>query len=145
MNSTAVRLALAAAALWLVFSGGGGGGGGVAVVPYSGSMTGLHQASREMPAPDRAALSGALDAASKMLAADSKGLVGTTPAVQKFITAVIEFDYVGVGKPSAKYPNAASALQSEMQKALGTDIAPVDAAVRSRMVSALTEAASAVR
>lgn len=144
MNSTAIRLALAAAALWLVL-GGGGGSVVPSVAPYSGSMTNLHQASREMPAADRAALSGALDAAGKMLASDSKGLVATTAAMQKFVTAVLEFDYVGVGKPSAKYPSAASALQSEMQRALGSDVGPVDSAVRSRMVSALTEAALAVR
>jgi hypothetical protein len=71
--------------------------------------------------------------------------VSTTEELQRYIKAVTEFDYIGVGKPTAKYPAVASAIQSELTKVIGTDVAPVTPAMRSAVSAALTEAGKAVR
>jgi hypothetical protein len=80
-----------------------------------------------------------------MLAADQLGLVSTTEELQRYIKAVTEFDYLGMGKPTSKYPAVAKAFQDELTKAVGTAVAPVTPALRSSVAAALTEAGKAVR
>ena len=144
--SQPVRLAVAAGVIWYAlgmpgFQNGGGGG----VVPYSGGATAVHTAARSMPAADRATLSAALIAAGDALAADSLGMVGTTETAQKFVKAVLEFSYAGMGKPAAKYPEVAAAIQKELEATFGTDIATIDAAKRSAISEKLRTVGAAVK
>jgi hypothetical protein len=142
-----LRPALAAAIVWYALgmpglpSAGKPGGGG----SYVGPMSALHTAASSMPAREREVLSEALAAAGEMLAGDVQGLVANTEGLQRYIKAVTEFDYIGIGKPTAKYPGVASALQSELSKVIGSDVAPVTASIRSSVSAALTEAGKAVR
>jgi hypothetical protein len=113
--------------------------------PYTGSMTALHDAAKAMDPKDREALSEAIAASGEMLKADQQGLVSTTEELQRYVKAVVEFDYLGVGKPTAKYPAVAKAFQDELVKAIGNDVAPVTPTLRSSVASALTEAGKAVK
>jgi hypothetical protein len=148
MNPT-VRMILAAGIVWYALTGGkipgvspaGGGSSG----PYTGPLSALHSAASGMEARDRAVLSEAMAAAGEMLEADRLGLVTTTEELQRYIRAVTEFDYIGIGKPTQKYPNVAKAFQAELEKAIGTDVAQVTPAIRSAVVAALAEASKAVR
>jgi hypothetical protein len=146
VNAAALaRAAVAAAVLWYVFGGGAGLQPGPASGPYAGPMAGLHSAAAAMQQQDRAVLAEALAAAGEMLAADVQGLVSTTEELQRYVKAVTEFDYLGLGKPTAKYPAVASAIQTELARAIGPDVAPVTPAMRSAVAAALTEAGKAVR
>lgn len=144
--SQPVRIAIAAGVVWYALGMPGyqpAGGGGVG--PYVGGATAVHSASRSMPAGDRATLSAALIAAGDALAADSLGMVGTTETAQKFVKAVLEFSYAGMGKPAAKYPEVAAAIQRELEATFGTDIATVDAAKRSAISEKLRTVGAAVK
>lgn len=145
MNNDLIRYGLAAAVLWYVFAGPAAGPVAPVSGPYTGPMTALHTAAASMEPHDKAVLSEALSASGEMLAGDVQGLVSTTEELQRYIKAVTEFDYIGVGKPTAKYPAVASAIQSELTKVIGTDVAPVTPAMRSAVSAALTEAGKAVR
>jgi hypothetical protein len=145
VNNDLIRYGLAAAVLWYVFAGPAAGPVVPSSGPYTGTMTALHTAAASMDGKDRAVLSESLGAAGEMLAGDVQGLVSTTEELQRYIRAVTEFDYIGVGKPTAKYPAVASAVQSELTKVIGTDVAPVTPAMRSAVSAALTEAGKAVR
>lgn len=145
MNEQSVRLVAAAVVLWAVF----GGGVGPVLPPssstYSGPMAELHASSRSMAAADRAALSAALAAGGDALSADTRGLVSTTEAAQRYVAAVLEFSYNGLGRPSAKYPAVADALSNEMRKVVGDDSKALDAAGRSRLAEAFRESSRALR
>lgn len=150
MNATTVRMILAAGLVWYALTGGklpgGGGGGGVIPSgPYTGQMAALHAAASTMATHDRAVLAEAMAAAGEMLAGDSLGLVSTTEELHRYIKAVTEFDYVGIGKPTQKYPAVAKAFEAELAKAIGTDVAPVTPAIRSATAAALAEASKATR
>jgi hypothetical protein len=80
-----------------------------------------------------------------MLAGDSLGLVSTTEELQRYIKAVTEFDYVGIGKPTQKYPAVAKAFQAELVKAIGTEVTQVTPAIRSAVVAAMAESSKATR
>jgi hypothetical protein len=150
MNATTVRMILAAGIVlyvltdgripWDLLAGGGSSGG-----PYAGPLSTLHAAAASMDPKDRAVLSEAMAAAGEMLEADRLGLVTTTEELQRYVRAVTEFDYVGIGKPTQKYPAVAKAFQAELEKAVGTDVAPVTPAIRSAVVAALAEASKATR
>jgi hypothetical protein len=145
VNNDLVRYGLAAAVLWYVFAGPAAVPTGPSSGPYTGTMSALHTAAASMEPHDKAVLSEALSASGEMLAGDVQGLVSTTEELQRYIKAVTEFDYIGIGKPTAKYPAVASAVQSELTKVIGTDVAPVTPAMRSAVSAALTEAGKAVR
>lgn len=145
MNTTALRLAAAAALVYFALTAAGGGGLSVAVAPYAGTLPNVHTASRVMAAADRRALSEALTAAGEMLGADNLGLVGTTEEMQTFVKACLEFDYQGLGKPSAKYPSVARAVQADISKAIGEDVAQVTPEKRAAVAAVLIEAGKAVR
>jgi hypothetical protein len=98
-----------------------------------------------MDPKDRAVFAEAMAAAGEMLAADSLGMVSTTEELQRYIKAVTEFDYVGIGKPTTKYPAVAKAFQAELVKAIGTDVAQVTPAIRSAVAAALAESSKATR
>ena len=112
---------------------------------YTGSMAGLHDASRSMAADDRQSLAEAMTAGGDMLAADTRGLVNTTEKAQEFVAGILEFSYNGIGKPKTKYPAVADAISAEMQKAVGDKVGPFDAAGRARLVDSLLEAGRALR
>lgn len=149
MDNNTVRLLLVAGAVWYALSGAGGVGsilnGQAQSAAYSGRLTDLHSASRSMDPKDRAALSEALTAAGSMLAADRKGLVGTTSELQRYILAVTEFDYLGLGTPKSKYPAVASAIERELSAAYGKDETQVTADMRSRVSEVMAEAGRALR
>jgi hypothetical protein len=137
---------LAAGIVWYALTGGAiPTVGVVSHGPYTGPLTALHTAAAAMDPKDRAALSEATTAAGDMLAADQLGLVSTTEELQRYIKAVTEFDYLGMGKPTTKYPAVAKAIQDELSKSIGTEVAPVTPAIRSAVAAALSEAGKALR
>ena len=90
-----------------------------------------------MEAHDRLVLGEALGAAGEMLEADKLGLVATTEELQRFTRAALEFEYQGLGKPTKKYPEVAKAIQAELSKAIGSDVAPVTSSMRREVAAAL--------
>ena len=112
---------------------------------YAGPMMGVHVAAREMPDDARAAMSYAFDTGADMLRADVTGLVKNTDVAQEYALAFLTFSYNGIGKPIAKYPATADAIETELAKVYGTDIVPVDAAKRSAIAAAFDEIGKAVR
>ena len=145
--SQPVRLALAAGIVWYAMGMPGVGGGGLVspLSPYAGPLAAVHSAGAAMSPADRATLSAAMTAAGDALAADSRGLVDTTEEAQEFFVAVLEFSYVGMGKPSAKYPEVAKAISAEMERVVGTEVASIDAAKRQELVNAFHEAGRALK
>ena len=117
----------------------------VVVEPYTGPMTGLHQTSRSMEEQDRVWLSDAFTAGGDMVAADSRGLIADTQKAQDMVIAILSFDYQGLLKPSAKYPSLADAIEAELVKCIGDDIAPMSDADRSKFGNCLTEIGKATR
>ena len=149
MNSNTIRIIVGAGIVWYALTGGKlpglPSGPAAPSGPYTGTMGALHTAAATMDPKDRAVLSESITASGEMLAADQLGLVSTTEELQRYIKAVTEFDYLGVGKPTQKYPAVAKAFQDELTKAIGSDVAPVTAAMRSTVAAALAEAGKAVR
>ena len=87
-------------------------------------MTGLHQTSRSMDPQDRIWLSDAFTAGGDMVDADGRGLIADTEKAQSFVVGILSFD-IKVFKPSAKYPSLAEAIEVELVKCIGDDIAPM--------------------
>jgi len=139
MNSTAVRLAIAAGIAYYALSGGGGDSLPVMTDAYSGSMTALHSSSRSMDSHDRAVMSAAFTTASDMLAADQRNIVSDTQKAQDFVVGVLSFSYVGVGQPATKYPMVADAVEAELKKIYGDDIKPLTSSEKQRVVEVLDE------
>ena len=147
-----IRVAIVLATLGYLFGGEDGGRKPkpepvpcVVVEPYTGTMTGLHQTSRSMDPQDRVWLSDAFTAGGDMVAADSRGLIADTEKAQSMVVGILSFDYNGVFKPSAKYPALADAIEAELVKCIGSDIAPMSDADRSKFGNCLTEIGKATR
>jgi hypothetical protein len=147
-----VRIAIVLATLGYLFGGDGGGRPPkpepvpcVVVEPYTGPMTGVHQASRSMEDQDRIWLSDAFKAGGDMVNADGRGLIADTEKAQSFVVGILSFDYAGVFKPSAKYPALADSIEAELVKCIGDDIAPMSDADRSKFANCLTEIGKATR
>ena len=111
----------------------------VVVPDYTGPMTALHQTSRSMESQDRVWLSDAFTAGGDMVAADNRGLIADTEKAQSMVVGILSFDYNGVFKPSAKYPALADSIEAELVKCIGSDIAPMSDADRSKFGNCLTE------
>ena len=58
---------------------------------------------------------------------------------------ILQFDVNGVFKPSAKYPALADAIEVELVKCIGEDIAPMSDADRSKFANCLKEIGKATR
>ena len=151
-GSDLIRYAVVLATLAYLFGGDGGPRPPkpepvpcVVVEPFTGPMTGLHQTSRSMEEQDRIWLSDAFTAGGDMVAADSRGLIADTQKAQDMVIAILSFDYNGVFKPSAKYPSLADAIEAELVKCIGDDIAPMSDADRSKFGNCLTEIGKATR
>ena len=146
-----IRVAIVLATLGYLFGGDGGGKPKPEPVPcvvvpdYTGPMTGLHQTSRSMEEQDRVWLSDAFTAGGDMVAADSRGLIADTEKAQSMVVGILSFDYNGLQKPSAKYPSLADAIEAELVKCIGDDIAPMSDADRSKFSNCLTEIGRATR
>ena len=147
-----VRIAIVLATLGYLFGGDGGGKPKpepcvpcVVVEPYVGPMTGLHSASRTVEEQDRIWLSDAFTAGGDMVAADGRGLIADTEKAQSFVVGILSFDYNGVFKPAAKYPALADAIEVELVKCIGDDIAPMSDADRSKFANCLKEIGKATR
>jgi len=146
MNANVARLAGAAILVYLAMSGSiPGVPGGSSSGPYTGPLTALHSAAVSMEPHDRLVLGEALEAAGEMLDADKLGIISTTEELQRYIKAATEFEYQGLGKPTKKYPEVAKAIQAELSKAIGSDVAPVTSSMRRDVSAALVEAGKAVR
>ena len=117
----------------------------VVVEPYVGSMTALQAASRNVETQDRVWLSDAFTAGGDMVAADNRGLIADTEKAQSMVVGILSFDYNGVFKPSAKYPALADSIEAELVKCIGSDIAPMSDADRSKFGNCLTEIGKATR
>jgi len=117
----------------------------VVVEPYTGPMTGVHQASRSMEEQDRIWLSDAFTAGGAMAAADSRGLIADSEKSQSFVVGILSFDFNGVFKPSAKYPALADAIEVELVKCLGDDIRPLSDSDRTAFANCLKEIGKAIR
>ena len=151
-GSDLIRYAIVLATLGYLFGGDGGPRPPkpepvpcVVVEPYTGPMTGVHQASRSMEPQDRVWLSDAFTAGGAMAAADSRGLIADTEKAQSMVVGILSFDYNGVFKPSAKYPAIADAIEAELVKCIGEDIAPMSDADRSKFANCLKEIGAATR
>ena len=151
-GSDLIRYAVVLATLAYLFGGDGGPRPPkpepvpcVVVEPYTGPMTGLHQTSRSMDPQDRVWLSDAFTAGGDMVAADSRGLIADTEKAQSMVVGILSFDYNGVFKPSAKYPSLADAIEAELVKCIGDDIAPMSDTDRSKFGNCLTEIGKATR
>ena len=147
-----IRVAIVLATLGYLFGGEDGGRKPkpepvpcVVVEPYTGPMTGLHQTSRSMEEQDRVWLSDAFTAGGDMVAADSRGLIADTQKAQDMVVALLSFDYQGLLKPSTKYPSLADAIEAELVKCIGDDIAPMSDADRSKFANCLKEIGKATR
>ena len=117
----------------------------VPVEPYTGPMTGVHQASRSANEQDRVWISDAFIAGGDMVDADGRGLIADTEKAQSFVIGILQFDVNGVFKPSAKYPALADAIEVELVKCIGDDIAPMSDADRSKFANCLKEIGKATR
>lgn len=151
-GSDLIRIAIVLATLGYLFGGDGGGRKPkpepvpcVVVEPYTGPMTGVHQASRSMEEQDRIWLSDAFTAGGDMAAADSRGLLSDSEKSQSFVVGILSFDFNGVFKPSAKYPALADAIEVELVKCLGDDIRPLSDSDRTAFANCLKELGKAIR
>ena len=150
-NGGTIRILIALALIGAIFSGGSDPKPKPEPVPcvvvpeYDGPMTGLHQTSRSMDPQDRIWLSDAFTAGGDMVAADGRGLIADTEKAQSFVVGILSFDYNGVFKPSAKYPALADAIEVELVKCIGDDIAPMTDADRSKFANCLKEIGKATR
>ncbi len=151
-GSDLIRYAVVLATLAYLFGGDGGPRPPkpepvpcVVVEPYVGSMTGVHQASRSMEEQDRIWLSDAFKAGGDMVNADGRGLIADTEKAQSFVVGILSFDFNGVFKPSAKYPALADSIEAELVKCIGSDIAPMSDADRTKFANCLTELGKAIR
>ena len=151
-GSDLIRYAVVLATLAFLFGGDGGPRPPkpepvpcVVVEPYVGSMTGVHQASRSMTEQDRIWLSDAFEAGGNMVNADGRGLIADTEKAQSFVVGILSFDFNGVFKPSAKYPALADSIEAELVKCIGSDIAPMSDADRTKFANWLTELAKSIR
>ena len=147
-----IRIAIVLATLGYLFGGDGGGRPPkpepvpcVVVEPYTGPMTGVHQASRSIEEQDRIWLSDAFTAGGDMAAADSRGLLAESEKSQSFVVGILSFDFNGVFKPSAKYPALADAIEVELVKCLGDDIRPLSDSDRTAFANCLKEIGKATR
>lgn len=151
-GSDLLRIAIVLATLGYLFGGDGGGKPKpepcvpcVVVEPYTGPMTGVHQASRSMEEQDRVWLSDAFVAGGDMAAADSRGLLSDSEKSQSFVVGILSFDFNGVFKPSAKYPALADAIEVELVKCLGDEIRPLSDSDRTAFANCLKELGKAIR
>ena len=117
----------------------------VVVPDYTGTMTALHQTSRSMDPQDRVWLSDAVTAGGDMVAADSRGLIADTEKAQSMVVGILSFDFNGVFTPSKRYPELADGIEAELVKCIGSDIAPMSDADRSKFGNCLTEIGKATR
>ena len=146
-----VRIAIVLATLGYIFGGDGGGKPKpepvpcVVVEPYTGPMTGLHSASRNVEEQDRIWLSDAFTAGGDMVAADGRGLIADTEKAQSFVVGILSFDFNGVFTPSKRYPSLADAIEVELVKCLGDEIKPLSDAERASFANCLKEIGKATR
>lgn len=138
-----IRYLIAAAVVWYALFGVPNVPGVIPSAPYTGSLTALHGAAGSMDAAGRRSLSDTLDAAATMIESDRAGAIKTTEQLQAAIRATIAFSHTAFA--TERYPAVASALQAELEKAVGSEVGPLDSAKRAGTVATLREAAKAVR
>ena len=145
-----IRVAVVLATLGYLFSGDGGGRPepeppAPVVEPYTGSLTALHQATRQMAPEDRQSMSAGFALGADQIDADKRGLIDKTDVAQTFLLALLTFDYNGVGKPAEKYPAVADEVEKVFTDTLGDEIKPMNSSDRSRLASSLREMSKAIQ
>lgn len=145
-----IRVGIFLAVLGVVFDIGGGSkpkpdDPPPIVEPYVGSMTGLHETSRSMAPADREWLADAMKAGGEMVDADGRGLIADSVKAQSFVVGLLQFDYNGVFKPSAKYPSLADSIEVELTKCIGDDIRPLTDTDRRSLADCLKEMGKAIQ
>jgi len=145
-----IRAVIVLATLSYLFSGDGGGRPSPkpptpVVEPYTGSLTALHQATRQMTPEDRQSMSAGFSLGADQIDADKRGLISKTDIAQTFLLALLTFDYNGVGKPAEKYPTVADEVEKVFTDTLGDEIKPMDNSDRSRLASSLREMSKAIQ
>jgi hypothetical protein len=145
VNNDLVRYGLAAAVLWYVFAGPAAGPVVPASGPYTGTMSALHTAAASMDGKDRKSLADAVSTAGEILKADTRGLLDTTEEAQRYVAAVLEFSYNGLGQPKQRYPAVADAISAEAKKIVGETSGTFDAAGRAKLSDALAEMGRALK
>ena len=143
MNPQTIRLIAAGAIVWYALGMPGTSTPIAPSAPYTGSMSAVHSASRSMDAHDRQGLSEALASAGKMLADDKAGLIKNTEDAQRFARGAIAYGYSSFS--IQKYPQVASAMQSELERATGSVVTEETSEIRQKMSEALEEIGRAVR
>ncbi len=141
-TSDLLRVAVVLATLGYLF---GSEGGVTPPAPYSGSLTALHQAGKSMESGDRSAMSDGFSAGADMVRADTRGLIKDTTTAQNFLLALLEFNYNGVGKPSAKYPAVSKEVEKVFTATLGDEVKPMTASDRGKLADALEEMGRSLR
>ena len=144
-----IRVAVVLATLGYLFSGDGGRPEpeppAPVVEPYTGSLTALHQATRQMAPEDRQSMSAGFALGADQIDADKRGLIDKTDVAQTFLLALLTFDYNGVGKPAEKYPAVADEVEKVFTDTLGDEIKPMNSSDRSRLSSSLREMSKAIQ
>jgi hypothetical protein len=145
-----IRAVIVLATLGYLFSGDGGGRPSPkppppVVEPYTGSLTALHQAARQMTPEDRQSMSAGFSLGADQIDADKRGLIDKTDVAQTFLLALLTFDYNGVGKPAQKYPTVADEVEKVFTNTLGDEIKPMNSSDRSRLASSLREMSKAIQ
>jgi hypothetical protein len=144
MNNAA-RIAGGALLIWVALGTPGipTGGGLLPSAPYTGSMSSLHSAAGSMDAKDRQGLSEALAAIGKMVSDDRLGAIKTSSDAQRGIQTMLNFSYSSF--QTKKYPEVASAIESELSKAVGTEVGTLSSSDKARIGSLLEEMGRAVK
>ena len=136
-----IRYAVGAAVIWFALQDGPTPL--TPSAPYTGSMTALHSESRSMEATDREGLHEALTAIGKMLSDDRMDAIATSSDAQKAIQVGLNFGYSTF--QVKKYPQVASVIESELSKAVGTEIGTLSATDKSRIATLVEEMGRAVK
>ena len=80
-----------------------------------------------------------------MVDADGRGLIADTEKAQSFVVGILSFDFNGVFTPSKRYPALADAIEVELVKCIGDDIAPMTTQTVASLRTALKEIGKAIR
>lgn len=144
-QSDIVRFAIGGAILYFALGGSSPVPSVVPSGPYSGPYAAIHSAAKSMEKKDRENMAQAFAAGGAMVAADKRNLLDNTQEASDYLVGLLTFDYGGLAKPSTKYPGLADAIESEFQKAIGTDIKAMDSSAKQKFIDFLNETGRALQ
>ena len=149
-GSDLIRYAVVLATLAYLFGGDGGPRPPkpepcVVVPDYTGPMTVLSNASKDMEPEDRRWLSDAFQAAGAMVANDSQELIKSTSQQQDIVLATLTFDYGGQYVPQKKYAAVSAEVEQQMVSCIGTEVKSVTPSDNQKFADCLKEMSKAIR